>query len=148
MAVPYIAAPPPKSTGRELFGLQFVEQVIATNPTAAPNNLIATATEFTAMSLAANLRLHVMPHGTINELLIGGGGTRNTFLMDRIRDILKAEIAVIQSLDDFGHDVTSKSRECAGFALLGYAHLTRMPGNLPSVTGADRAVVLGQYTAV
>lgn len=148
MTMPYIAAPPPKSTGRELFGLQFVEQIIADNPAAAPDNLIATATEFTALSLAVNLRRHVMPHGTIDQLLVAGGGTRNGFLIERIRDLLVAEIPVVHSLDDAGYSVTSKSRECAGFAIMGYAHLVGMPANLPSVTGATRAVVLGQYTPV
>jgi 1,6-anhydro-N-acetylmuramate kinase len=52
----------------------------------------------------------------------------------------------VLTLDDLGLDVTSKSRECVGFALLGYAHLVRMAGNLPSVTGAKCGVVLGDYT--
>ncbi len=148
MAIPYVTAPPPKSTGRELFGLQFVEQVISENPTAAADDLIATATEFTAKSLAVNLQNHVMPHGGIDQLLVAGGGTRNTFLMQRIRDNVAMEIPLVQSLDDAGYSITSKSRECAGFAVMGYAHLEHLPANLPSVTGAERPIILGQYTPV
>lgn len=114
MADSYILAPPPKSTGRERFGKQFVARVISENPGAAADNLIATATEFTAMSLAVNLRRHVMPRGQIDRLLLAGGGTRNGYLVSRIADLLAAEIPSVQCLDEIGHSVTSKSRECAG----------------------------------
>lgn len=145
---PYISAPPPKSTGRERYGVDFVKKVIARNPGAAQDNLIATATEFTAMSLADNLRRHVMPRGRIDRVLLAGGGTRNRFLVERIRDLLAAEISAVDDLDSLGHSVTSKSRECAGFAIMGFAHLEGLTANLPSVTGARRAVVLGQMAPV
>lgn len=148
MSDPYITAPPPKSTGRERYGIQFIGRAISENPGAAADNLLATATEFTAMSLAENLRRYVMPRGKIDRLLLAGGGTRNSYLFSRIRDLLAAEIPCVQSLDDLGHTVTSKSRECAGFAMMGYAHLLQMPCSLPSVTGARRPAILGQYTPV
>ncbi len=146
MREPYIAAPPPKSTGRELFGLQFVHRAIAENPDARPDDLIATATEFTAVSLAKNLELHVMPRGRIDQLLVAGGGARNGFLMQRLKHALRKITGDVASLDDIAHSVTSKSRECAGFALMGYAHLAGLPANLPSVTGASGPAILGQYT--
>jgi len=148
MAMPYISAPPPKSTGRELFGTQFVRRIIEKNPAARADDLIATATEFTAQSLAVNLRDHVMPRGKIHQLLLAGGGARNSYLVDRIRNALVSDISEIQPLDDIGQSVTSKSRECAGFAILGYAHLTGQPGNLPGVTGATKPVILGQLTPI
>jgi len=146
MAIPYISAPPPKSTGRELFGTQFVRRIIDNNPAARADDLIATATEFTAQSLAVNLRHHVMPRGTIHQLLLAGGGAQNSYLIDRIRNALASDISEILPLDDIGHSVTSKSRECAGFAIMGYAHLAGIPANLPGVTGATKSVILGQFT--
>lgn len=146
MRIPYIAAPPPKSTGRELFGTQFVDEALRENPGARPDDLISTATEFTVLSLADNLRRHVMPRGKIDCLLLAGGGALNAEMTRRFRDKLGTEIAVIEPLDAGNYPVTSKSRECVGFALMGFAHLKGMPANLPSVTGARKPVVLGSYT--
>lgn len=159
MAIPYITAKPPKSTGRELFGRQFVDEVLAKHGDRSAQDLIATATEFTAQSLAENLRLHVAPLGAIDKLVLAGGGARNGYLVRRIRELWQAcgksracdgssaagqtEVLI---LDDLHEGITSKSRECVGFALLGYTHLERLPGNLPSVTGARCPVILGDYT--
>lgn len=159
MAMPYISAKPPKSTGRELFGRQFVDEVLAKHGDRSAADLIATATEFTAQSLVENLRAHVAPLGRIDKLVLAGGGARNGHLVRRIRELWQAcgesracdasspaAPAQVLILDDFHQNVTSKSRECVGFALLGYTHLERMPGNLPSVTGARCPVILGDYT--
>lgn len=146
MAIPFISAPPPKSTGRELFGVQFAESAIAENHDVKPQDLIATATEFTAQSLAVNLRDHIAPQGTIDQLILAGGGARNSYLVKRIAAAVAPGVSVVSTLDDIGHSVTSKSRECAGFALLGFAHLYHIPANLPSVTGAQAPTILGQFT--
>lgn len=157
MAIPYITAPPPKSTGRELFGRQFVARILADNGDCSADDLIATATEFTAQSLVENLQRFVAPRGQIDQLILAGGGARNGYLVGRIRELWRqcgnvedgagpgAQTEVL-TLDDLGLSVDSKSRECVGFALLGFAHLEGIAGNLPSVTGATRGVVLGDYT--
>lgn len=147
MALPYISAAPPKSTGRELFGLQFAEEAIRANPAAAPDDLIATATEFTAASLAENLRRFV-GLDKIDEILLAGGGARNAHLVQQIAAQVDGARPRVALLDEAGGGITSKNRECVGFALLGYAHLLGLPGNLPSVTGASRPAILGQYTPV
>jgi len=143
MSIPYISAPPPKSTGRELFGEEQTLQVI--KPWAeyeSPENLLCTAVEFTAQSLAENLRKYIWPHGKIEILYLAGGGADNGFLAERIRAAVAPKIANVSGLDETG--ISTKSRECVAFALLGFACLHNRPGNVPSATGASRAVVLGQ----
>lgn len=149
MDIPYISASPPKSTGRELFGRQFVDQVLATYSDHAADDLIATATEFIALSLVENLRRYITPRGKIDRLILAGGGAQNPFLVQRISSLWTQRgtpATEVTTLDNLGLNITSKSRECVGFALLGYAHLERIPGNMPSVTGARCSVILGDYT--
>lgn len=148
MAIPYVAARPPKSTGRELFGLQFTEAVVERNRGVSPDDLIATATEFTARSIAANISDHVVTQGNLSEILIAGGGAKNPELVERIRKHVARTPGLsgagVSFLDGTGFP--AKARECIAFALLGYAHLKRIPGNVPSATGASRRVVLGKLT--
>lgn len=146
MSIPYIDAPPPKSTGRELFGVQFVQKILEQNRDATAEDLLATAVELTAQSFARNLALHICPRGKIDAAYLAGGGARNPFLVTRIQSALAEITPLVTTLDDAGSTITSKSRECAGFALMAYAHLLGDPANLPSVTGATRAVVLGKLT--
>src|SRR5690606_20531503 len=89
MAIPYITVEPPKSTGRELFGRQFVERILSENGDCSADDLIATATEFTALSLVENLRRFVLPRGRIDQLILAGGGARNVYLAERIRELWK-----------------------------------------------------------
>jgi anhydro-N-acetylmuramic acid kinase len=99
---------------------------------------LATLTEFTARAIAKSYRdfLPVFP----DEVLIGGGGGRNGYLMERLQDLLKP--AIVKRTDDFG--MSGDSKEAIAFALLGYLRLKERAGNLPSVTGAKRSVLLGK----
>jgi anhydro-N-acetylmuramic acid kinase len=146
MAIPYVAAPPPKSTGRELFGVRFVKNAIQANRDEKPEDLIATAAEFTARSLAENLALHVAPQWQIGRLLLAGGGARNGFLVGRIRGELRnipgGEGIRRGTIEEEGME--SKARECVAFAVLGYARLCGIPANVPSATGARHPALLGK----
>lgn len=144
IAIPFISLPPPKSTGRELFGVQLVREILETNPDARPNDLIATATEFTALSTAMNIRQHVLTRGPVDELLLAGGGAKNPILVEQIRTHLRDHIPVVDMVDKRG--CPSKARECMAFAILGYAFLREIPGNVPAATGAAYRAVLGSFT--
>jgi anhydro-N-acetylmuramic acid kinase len=146
METPYISAPPPKSTGRELFGVQFARRVIDEHPGYTPDDLVATATAFTARSLAVNLRDHILPRGPIHNLLLAGGGALNPTLVAGITRELSAisPTTAVGQLDETG--ISSKARECVAFAMLGYARLHNICGNVPSATGAKHPALLGKIT--
>ncbi|MBW4484375.1 MAG: anhydro-N-acetylmuramic acid kinase [Tildeniella torsiva UHER 1998/13D] len=136
---PYFTQPPPKSTGRELFGWEFFNQCRqdAQGQGLTAQDLVATLTEFTAASVAHEYRtfLPALP----DRLLVSGGGSHNPVLMARLQAHLP-EMAV-QPTDAVG--VSASYKEAIAFAVLGYWHHQGFPGNLPTVTGAARPVVLG-----
>lgn len=144
MSTPYIAAQPPKTTGRELFGVQFAEKIASQNPATKPADLIATATAFTARTIVQNFVLHVFPRAKVSQLLLAGGGAKNGFLVELIRrEMTTASPSTkVRLLDDIGFE--SKARECLAFAILGFARLRGIPGNVPSATGAKHPALLGK----
>ena len=129
---PYFKMAPPKSTGRERFGREFVNGLIATGVPA--EDLIATAAEFTARSIV----LAVPPRV---ELIASGGGVDNRWLMRRLVELLPASVTMKTSAE-YGIDPGAK--EAIAFAVLAYEFSRKRPGNLPSATGARRSVLLGK----
>jgi len=133
---PYFTQPPPKSTGRGYFQLAWVEQRFAALHTLAPADVQATLAELTARSIAADIRRHAP---ATQRVLVCGGGARNGDLMQRLRLALPG--CAVQPSDDYGLDAGWV--EAAAFAWLAMRTLAGLPGNLPGVTGASRAAVLG-----
>lgn len=134
---PYFRSRPPKSAGREQFGAAFVDRLIATG--GAVNDLIATATAFTAATIAMGIRRFAQG---AQEVIASGGGVHNRQLMAQIAALLP-ECRVTTS-EEFGIDVDAK--EAIAFAVLAHRTSRRQTGNLPSATGARRGVVLGKIT--
>lgn len=137
---PFFQQPPPKSTGRELFGAAYLDRCWqeAQSYTLSPAEFLATLTELTALSIVHSYRsfLPVQPH----RVLVGGGGLHNTYLLSRLQYHL-APIPV-ESTAAWGVDPDFK--EAAIFAVLAHWQGLGLPGNLPSVTGAKQSVVLGE----
>lgn len=136
---PYFEQLPPKSTGRELFGAAFVQQCLAD---AAARSLgaadvLASLTEFTAQTIAQSYQqfLPCLP----DEVLLCGGGSRNGYLVERLRAHLPT--VTIQPTTAVG--VPADLKEALAFAVLGYWRWHNFPGNLPSVTGARHLCLLG-----
>ena len=131
---------PPKSTGREAFGQSYCDWFHSEGRRhgLAPEDMIATATAFTAASIARAYRkfLPEMP----DEAILCGGGVRNATLVAMLRGELKS--VKIRSTDDFGIDVDAK--EAVSFTLLALATVKGVANNMPGATGADRPVVLGK----
>jgi anhydro-N-acetylmuramic acid kinase len=142
MALPYVSAPPPKATGRELYGAQFTEAALAAHPGVRPEDWLATAVRYTAATIELNYRRYVFPRCPAREIILGGGGAHNKTL---IRDIgaLLPECTVLTQ-EDLGWN--SDSKEAVAFALLAHETLAGRPGNVPGATGAKRPVILGSIT--
>lgn len=168
---PYFAAEPPKSTGRELFTSAYIGDVIARCRAAhvsgcAPQarrkkdatpagfactdeDIVATAVLLTARSIAQSFARFVPE--PVAELLLSGGGAKNPALVDAIeRELARVPAARgfgarrVASFDDVFYD--GEAKEAVAFALLGWLHLARRAGNVPSATGARGPRILGTYT--
>ena len=144
LAHPFFEQPPPKSTGREVFGRPFVEQLVQRRPPSddqAWDDLVATVTAVTARSIASAIGRWVLERG-VDEVVISGGGARNPTLVGMIRDGL-APIPVVPG-EALGIDPDAK--EAIAFAGLAWAYACGIPGNVPEATGARGLRVLGSYT--
>ena len=152
MRAQYFSAPPPKSCGREEYGEAFVQQFIAAckRESARKEDVIATATALSARTIADAYARFCKPQierlapKTRVELIAAGGGVRNATLMRILKEQLEPSGVQVRSIEETGLDAGAK--EAAAFALLGWLTWHGLPGNLPSATGARRAVILGKIT--
>jgi N-acetylmuramic acid 6-phosphate etherase len=139
---PYLRQPPPKTTGRELFGAEYGARLWneAARLGIGHHDLIATLTAFTAGSIARAYRdfLPRIP----DEVFVSGGGARNPTLLVMLRQAL-APARVVTS-DEIG--LPAEAKEAVAFAALAFESWHDRPGNLPAATGASHAVVLGDIT--
>lgn len=136
----YFHLPPPKSTGRELFGVTYLHQCLkdAQAYELNPADILATLTELTAASIFHSYRtfLPEMPQ----RVLLCGGGSRNLYLKQRLQ-VLLASIPV-STTDEVG--LSADFKEAIAFAVLAYWRHLGIPGNLPTATGAPQEVLLGE----
>ncbi|MFI4954826.1 MAG: anhydro-N-acetylmuramic acid kinase [Gammaproteobacteria bacterium] len=136
---PYFQQAAPKSTGRDHFNLQWLEQTIQDSGfqrSEELENIQATLTELTAISIANAIQQLPMP---INRIILCGGGAHNTYLVKRIQ-ALAAPIPVNIS-DEFG--VSADWLEAELFAWLAQQTLHKHPLDLTKVTGASKPAILG-----
>lgn len=131
---------PPKSAGREQFGHDFLSRYFLKSRSASQSDLLCTATELTAQTVAGAIDKFVFSRGRFHRLIVSGGGAHNRFLMERLRTLLPG--LTFHSSTEFGLPVDAK--EAMAFALLADRTLHGLPGNLPAVTGARHAVILGK----
>jgi anhydro-N-acetylmuramic acid kinase len=141
----FFREPPPRSTGRERFGEAFLDRLVERVGPRAPeewDDLVATLTHLTARSVARSYR-DFLPPGGVDEVVLTGGGARNLTLV-RVLERELAPLPVRTGAAALGMD--PDAREAAAFALLAWAHLQGVPGNVPAATGARGPRVLGSLT--
>ena len=151
LTTPYFASPTPKSCGREEFGPGFAQQLRMLCKQAPRQDIIATATAFTAATILDAYRRFCWPHlgqhaplSRATELIAAGGGAKNLALMRMLTKGLTALGVTVSTTARAGLPVEAK--EAAAFALLGWLTWHGLPGNIPSATGATRPVILGKVT--
>jgi anhydro-N-acetylmuramic acid kinase len=133
----YLQQAPPKSTGRELYSSSRVGLLWEAGYRG--KQLVSTMTQFTVDSIADAYRKFL---GPIDRVFLAGGGARNPELVRRLRAALSP--TRVSLMEDLGLDAESK--EAVTFAVMGYETLRGRPSNVPSATGASRAVVQGKIT--
>lgn len=144
LANPYFSAPPPKSTGRELFTPDYVAHLVkrcrAVRAQCSDEDVIATATALTARSIEDSYR-RFMPE-PVDEVLVSGGGAKNAALLDMLRASLAP--MKVRRFDDVYFD--GEAKEAVAFAFLAKRFIEGLPGNVPSATGAAGPRILGKLT--
>jgi len=140
MSTPFIRKRPPKTTGREIFGEHFARQLLqhARRRKLGMFGTIATATAFTCESIIHSYRRFIYPRTEIDEVVLGGGGSKNRVIVEVLREKLDCDVLLHE---DFG--IPSEAKEAVAFAILANETLDGRPSNAPSATGASRRVVLG-----
>jgi anhydro-N-acetylmuramic acid kinase len=135
----FLRRPPPKSTGRERYGLSEAEALVARSRRDARSidDLLATLVAFSAEAVARACRDFVV--GKVERLVVGGGGARNPALMDALRERLGVPVDAMDV-----HGVPAAAAEAMAFSLLGRNTLLGVPNQLPRTTGAAGPRVLGE----
>lgn len=141
---PYLYTKPPKSTGREYFGEEYVRKMIKLGRRyrATPNDLIRTATWFTFASVRLAIEQFVLPRTKVHQLIVSGGGAENPLLYSALREFYEHNGIAVMKSTAFGIPVDAK--EAFAFALLAYETFHRRSGNLPGATGARGPAILGK----
>lgn len=142
MAHTFFTKKPPKSTGREDFGEDYVTALLNKYQHLPKADIIATFTMFTAKSIAKSYRDFVFTKHQVDEILIGGGGAHNETLLTYLRSELPECIVLAQ--EDIGY--SSDAKEAIAFVILGNETMHNKCSNVPSATGASRFVILGNIT--
>ncbi|WP_369031851.1 anhydro-N-acetylmuramic acid kinase [Streptomyces adonidis] len=134
---PYYALPAPRTTGKELFHLGYLQDALAGLGTLAAEDVIATLTMLTARTVADAVRAV-----GATEVIASGGGTRNPVLMTMLEARLPG--LPLRTSDDLG--LPSTAKEAYAFAILGFLTAHGLPGTHPNSTGAHHPSILGSIT--
>lgn len=137
----FVRMSPPKSTGRDRFGSAWLKANVPGERGGRAEDILASLSLFTARSVALNCR-EFTDLRPVTTVIVSGGGVHHVPVME----MLSREFAPIDVVSSGTIGVDPDMKEALGFALFGAAFFKGIPGNLPSVTGAARPVVLGKLT--
>jgi anhydro-N-acetylmuramic acid kinase len=139
---PYLRQAPPKTTGREVYGLPFAARLLedARRRRLSPDDTVATVSALTADSIVRAYRDFLAPLGGLDEVVLAGGGSYNRFLRERIAAGLGVPVRQSEELG-----VDGKLKEAMAFALLASDAVTGLATNVPRATGAAGPRVLGKF---
>jgi len=146
MRTPFFREKPPKTAGREEFGREFVAKFVRLCGRTNKANVAATATAFTARSIADAVQRFVLRRARFAEMVVSGGGAKNPTLMGMLANELSTLGVALRTSDEFG--IPAEAKEAVAFALMAYETWHQRPSNVPSATGAKRSAVLGKISYV
>ena len=142
---PFINAKFPKSTGRDIFGKKMVNEIVDKFPQESPQNILRTLIAFTAKSITSNLNKIRNFTPSNSRLFISGGGIHHPILLDDLKNY--SQIEHIENSNTVG--IHPDYKEALLMAVLGYSKMNQLKSNMPSVTGANCEIVLGDiYTHI
>lgn len=143
LAHPYLVESPPKTTGREVFGGQFADNLHKDAVRSGIDGLdiLATVTMFTARTIADSYKQWILPKHHISEIIVSGGGVYNATLIKYLMQYFPPSVK-IHSISTFG--IAPNVKEALAFAILANETISGNPNNIPGVTGAREAVIMGK----
>ncbi|MBI4547269.1 MAG: anhydro-N-acetylmuramic acid kinase [Ignavibacteriae bacterium] len=136
---PYFKIPPPKSTGREMFGEEFIKNVLQKAGKSNKEGIITTASEFTALSIYQQYVRFIRKKTTFGELIVSGGGVHNRYIMGALQRYFHR----VKILTTDQKNLSADAKEALCFALLANETVAGHPGNVTGATGARRLTPLG-----
>jgi len=144
LAHPFFYQSPPKTTGREVFGDAFIEELESMGKSIGltPADLVATATALTARSIWEAYRRFVADQYPLDVLIVSGGGRYNPVLMQHLAHYFRH--IPVHPVDHFG--VSAEAKEALCFAVLAHEWVNGVPTSLPQVTGASQPAILGELS--
>ena len=140
----FISKKPPKSTGRDEFGKDYTHSLIKKYKKEENKDIIHTFTAFTAHSIAKHVKDIVDNGKEVERLIVSGGGVHNNTLLSLLKNVLLDDSIKVMTQEDIGY--SSDAKEAIAFVVLANQTIYNRPGNIPSVTGAKKQVVLGSIT--
>ncbi|WP_426461330.1 anhydro-N-acetylmuramic acid kinase [Mycoplasma hafezii] len=142
----YLDIKPPKSTGREYYSIEFLNNLITHFPNIKKQDFITALTYYTAYSIYDSYHKFVLKPDLPTEIYVSGGGANNSFIVQSLEQLFKKDNIPVYKSDVLGIDKDAK--EAIAFGILGYLTWNHLPSNVPSATGAKKEVILGQIAFV
>ncbi len=142
----FVEQTPPKSTGREYYGNDFVAKIkaFAGKHAVAPEDIIHTVSEWTVYAVHRNYEQFILPQGQLQNLAVGGGGAHNPFIMRRLQDYFKdAGVSRVKAFD-----LNEDFKEAIGFAVMANETVHGQTSNVAHLSGASRPAILGKICLV
>ena len=137
---PYLRARPPKSTGREMFGQHFVQEILKRGKHYDREDIISSASMLTPFAIYDSYERFIRKQMAVDEIIVSGGGVKNRFFVEELGRYFGE--GRIRKMDEFG--ISGSAKEAICFAILANETIAGHPTNIPSVTGAKKSVVLGK----
>ncbi len=134
---PYFNLPAPKSTGRDLFNPDWLTQHLQAFASLRPEDVMATLRALTTHSIASAIKRY---QSDIDELIVCGGGSKNTALIEELKTLLQCDV---NPIDNYGYD--SQAIEALAFAWLAKAFVHKEALNFPALTGSEHRTIAGAY---